>query len=57
MKFYKLTVAFEHTNWYVIEISTRNVTSNRKSSKTWVRDKEIWNSTKELLLWRRKSTS
>jgi len=55
-KFYKRTVAFENTNWYVIEISTRNITSNRKSSKTWVRAKEIRNSTKELLLWRRKST-
>jgi len=57
MKFDKRTVPFEDTNWSVIEISTRNVTSNRKSSKTWVRAKEIRYSTKERLLWRRKSTS
>jgi len=30
MKFDKRIVAFEDTNWFVIEISTRNITSNRK---------------------------
>ena len=41
MKFDKRTVPFEDTNWSVIEISKGNITSNRQSSKTWVRDKEI----------------
>ena len=57
MKFDKRTVPFEDTNWSVIETSKRNTTSNRKSSKPWVRAKAIRNSTKERLLWRRKSTS
>jgi len=60
MKFDKRTVPFEDTNLSVIEISTRNtcITSNRKSSKTWVRPKEnLQNSMKELLLSRCNSTS
>ena len=50
---------FEVKNWSVVEISTPNTcnTSNRKSSKTWARAKEIANSTKKLLLWGRKLTS
>jgi len=61
MKFDKRTVPFEDTNWVLIEISTQNITSNRKSSKTL--DRHSQRNSKfndiglQLLLWIRKSTS
>jgi len=57
MKFNKLQAYRSKTQIDLWSKYQHKLSLNRKSSKTWIRAKGIRNSTKELLLWRRKSTS
>jgi len=57
VKIDKWTLLIEDASWPVVKISAQNVTSNRKLSKIRIRGaKDIRNSMKELVLWRRKAT-